>query len=198
MALSSTALVTLDDAKAFIKKTDDADLAVLEQIIEGVSTLFNKITERILASATYTAEKFESEGWPDLWLPQRPITALTSITEDGTLLVSGTDYYAYLTEGRIRRMASIEEGIPGNWTTKPQAIVITYTAGYVVTGASPTIPGDLKLAAMIQIADGWTKFLHKSWGETTRSVASQSVSVVETDILEIVETTLRRYKRWSA
>ena len=59
------------------------------------------------------------------------------------------------------------------------------------------MPADLKMACLIQTADLWQKFQHKSWGETTRSVASQSVTVQETDLLEVVATVLKRYKRWS-
>jgi hypothetical protein len=192
MSLSANALVTISDAKGILKKTDDQDLTFLEALIDGVSVHFNGETGRTLMSATYTAEKFDGSGWADFWLPNYPVTALTSVYENDALLIVDTDYYAYLSEGRLRRTAAGWPGEFGLWSALPKAIKITYTAGY----SALTIPSDLKLAALIQISQGWDKFLHKSWGQSTRSIAGQSVSFEENDAF--VSRILEKYKRQTA
>lgn len=194
MSLSANAIVTMDEARDFVKKTDDQDIGVLEMIIKGVQAIFDRFTDRTLEQTTYTAVKFDGSGWADFWLPAKPITTLTSVYENDVLLVVDTDYYAYLTEGRLRRIASLDSevgDISGQWTTRSQGIKVSYVAGY----AAATWPWDLKHAALIQVADHWQKFLHKSWGEMSRSVASQSVTVQVGDLLDVVKSTLQRYRR---
>lgn len=194
MSLSANAIVTIDEARAFLKKTEDSDLAVLEQIIKGVQGAFDRFTDRTLESTAYTAVKFDGNGWTDFWLPNKPITLLTSVHENGTLLVADVDFYVYMTEGRLRRIASLDSevgDISGYWTTRAQGVKVTYTAGY----AAATWPGDLKEAALIQVSDHFQKFLHKSWGDMTRSVASQSVTVETGAMLPVVQAILKKHRR---
>jgi uncharacterized phiE125 gp8 family phage protein len=190
--LGAQALVTVADAKGILKKTDDNDLTTLELLIGAVSDHFNGETGRALMTASYTAEKFDGTGWADFWLPNYPVTTLTSVHENDILLVLDTDYYAYLADGRLRRTAAGWPGEFGLWSSSPKAIKVTYVAGYTPS----SIPGDLKLAALIQIAQEWEKFLHKSWGQTNRSIAGQSVTIESKD--DFVERILEKYKRRTA
>lgn len=184
MAIDVTiAVVTRDEAKEFLKKKDDDDIVMLDAIINGVCEFIRGFTGRVFPSATYTAVKYDGNGRPDFWLPNYPVSALTSVHEDDVLLTLDTDHYAYLDTGRLRRN--------GVWTTTPQGIKVTYTAGYSVA----SMPTDLKLGCLIQVADFWQKFQHKSFGEISRSLASQSVTVMEQDVLPAVKTLLARYRR---
>lgn len=184
MSIEATiALVTRDEAKEFIKKTTDENDAVLDAVINGVCEFIRGFTNRYFPAATYTAVKYDGSGRPDFWLPNYPVTALTSVHENDVLLVSDTDFYAYLDTGRLRRN--------GAWTGVPKGIKVTYAAGY----AAASMPADLKLGCLIQVSDIWSKFLHKSFGEITRSLASQSITVTEQDVLPVVKTLLARYRR---
>ena len=191
MAVSDLALVTIEEAKEAVKKTDDDDLGILEQVVDGVSALFSKFVGYELMEDDYD-EELDGNGWPDLWLPFRNITDLTSVEEDGVSLTEDTDFYCYYAEGRLRRaMALEEESGQAVWTTKPKAIAVQATAGFTAT----TLPADIKAAALAQIAMTWQKFFTKSWGETTRSVAGQSITVSAGDLLPHVRTTLQKYRR---
>jgi len=92
-----------------------------------------------LESATGLIEKFDGSvsGYriSTLFVSRRPLTAIASITEDGTALAA-TDYLFYA-DGRIVRVSN---GYDITWKTyKRQAIVVTFTAGY----ASGAVPKDL-------------------------------------------------------
>lgn len=192
MSIDTTiALVTIDEAKEFVKKTDDNNLSVLEQLVNSVCEFFKVATGRTFPTTTYTNLYLDGNGWPDFWLPNWPVTTLTSLYENDTLLVKDTDFYIYEDTGKLTRIASMWPTELGLWTIKPKGIKVTYIAGY----SAASMPKDLKTACLIQVADYWTKFLHNSWGESTRSVASQSVTVIEGDILPIVKSTLARYTR---
>lgn len=60
---------------------------------------------------------------------------------------------------------------------------------------SPGIPGDLKLAAMMQIAKAWTEQDKSEWGETSRSMPDGSISLITEDLLLFVAEVLERYKK---
>jgi len=189
MAFDTTiAILTVPEAKDFAKKTDDNDLAVFEAIVNGIHEIVRSVTGRVFPTTTYTNEYYDSAGWPDLWLINKPVTTLTSVYEDGVLLTADVDYYAYLSEGRLRRIEAGEDSV---WTPGPRKIKVTYIAGYALTA----MPTDLKMAVGAQVADLWGKQQRKSWGEISRSLSGQSVTVSETDLLPFVKTILQRYKR---
>lgn len=60
---------------------------------------------------------------------------------------------------------------------------------------SPGIPGDLKLAAMMQIAKAWKEQDKEEWGETSRSMPDGSISLITEDLLPFVAEVLERYKK---
>lgn len=60
---------------------------------------------------------------------------------------------------------------------------------------SPGIPGDLKLAAMMQIGKEWKTQDKAEWAETSRSMGDGSISLLTDDLLPYVKEVLRRYTR---
>lgn len=80
-----------------------------------------------LETAASLVEKFDGDwSMSTLYLSRRPLTAVASIVEAGVTLAA-TDYMIY-SDGRIMRLVG---GYETAWrTSKPQAIVVTYTAGY--------------------------------------------------------------------
>ena len=78
-----------------------------------------------------------------LRLSRRFVDTVSSIAEDGTALVAGTDYEIDKAAGVLRRLDT-----DGNIEEWPQSIVVcTYTAGF------NTVPTDLKLAAIRVLQD---------------------------------------------
>ncbi len=69
----------------------------------------------------------------ELFLEQRPVLSVTSITEDGATLTQGNqEDYVWYENGRLRRVGS-------RWSfAYPDNIVVTYTAGYNTGGGTGT------------------------------------------------------------
>ena len=76
-------------------------------------------------------EKFSGNQTRELFLEQRPVLSITSITEDDTTLEYGNDKdFLWYENGRVRRIGS-------RWSfAKPDNITITYTAGYDTGGGT--------------------------------------------------------------
>jgi hypothetical protein len=190
--MSTLALVSLADVKAYIGKETDEDTAVLETIINSVSAVFNGYTKRNLAKQTYTAVYLDGNGQERLYLPNWPITVVTSLYEDNVLMVAGenSNYLLYADDGYVLRMPS-----GAVWMTGPKKIKITYDAGYVCLTGTITLPFDLKFAALKQIAYEFSQYSKKTWGESARSFADGSISIEIPGLLKDVQDILWRYRR---
>jgi len=172
MALGAYALATLANAKVYLGIADTTWDPVLEMLIDAVSEQFNSYTDRVLLNATYTALLLDGNGKEILYLPNAPITTLTSVYENDNLLTEGStaDFIKYAAEGYLYR-------VDGHWAEGQQNIKITYTAGYVVV-TTPTIPKDLQMAVYLQVALLWKEQKTKAWGESARTVPAGSTSQV--------------------
>lgn len=113
--------------------TSDSD-PVAASLIAAATGHMNRFAGFTLESTVYTTIDFDPPRGASLLLPERPLTAVATVTEDGTALTVADDYVFY-DWGNILRVAN---GHPRHWTTiKAQSISVTYTAGWV------TVPDDL-------------------------------------------------------
>lgn len=180
MSLIAQALVTATEVEQYCRIDKPDHDVVVEYIINSVSQEFSTFASRQFMSATYTGLTLTGNGTKYLWLPNWPVTALTSVAEDTVTLTLDTDFYADLTEGLLTK-ASFHGTLYGEmygyastpWSTDTHGIVVTYTAGYTAA----LLPADLKLAALAEIARQYQKYLLKEHGETSRSVEGSSVSM---------------------
>ena len=184
MALIAQALVTADEADAFLQNQNADNDDVIEMIINAVSQDFATFAGRLFVSATYTAFKLDGNGMRHLYLPNWPVSALTSIAEDDVALTLDTDFYADLENGCLERI-----GRP--WRKATQNILITDTAGYVFA----SLPWDIKLAALKEIQRQYQIFQHKGEGELSRSIQGSSVSFANPDEPEWKKV-MRNYRRF--
>lgn len=187
MALSTKALVTMEDTKAILEIQNDNRDAILEMQVEGVSAAFDNYTDRALASATYTALELDGNGLNVYQLPNWPVTTLTSVELDGILLTEGSDFELDYATGRLRLMEA-----SARWTDAAKNIKITYTAGYIIATA---VPKDLRMAALTQIAFEFQQFVQKAWGITNRGQAGSNTSYEEGGLLKRVKALLDPYRR---
>lgn len=187
-ANANTALVRLDEAKAIIGKTTDEDTAIIEMLIDGVSSEFSAYTGRNLMTATYTNETYDGDGMHWLYLKNYPVTANLAVVEDDIALTAGNenDYLAYNTEGRLYRVDDV-------WYYGPKTIQVTYTAGY----SNSTLPYDIKIAALKQIAHEYGQYSRKDWGLDSVSYPDGSRSMVQGGLLKLVKEVLDGYKRYT-
>lgn len=195
MSVTATSLITLDQLKVYLGPgfTGNVNDALMELLIDSVSEQFNKWLDRALPKTTYTSLTLNGPDGPDLILPNFPVVSITSIYEDSVLLTEGSDYYVNYSAGIVHR-------IGGDWIKGWNEIVITYVAGYVVQGATPStgetaLPADLRLACSIQAAREWKKTQGSEWGESARSFPDGSTTRIERGLLKEVEEILGGYRR---
>jgi len=196
MSLIAQALVTATEVEQYCQIKDPAHDVVIEYIINSVSQEFSTFASRQFMSATYTGLTLTGNGTKYLYLPNWPVTVLTSVVEDTATLTLDTDFYADLTEGLLTK-ASFYGTLYGEvygysstpWSINTHGIVVTYTAGYTAA----LLPADLKLAALAEIARQYQKYLLKEHGEVSRSVEGSSVSMTseKPDWMAVVS----RYRR---
>jgi hypothetical protein len=194
MALITQALLTADEAAAFINLQAADNEMVLEMLINGVSQKFCNFASRNFISTVYTSKVLDGPGGPQLVLPQWPVTLLSSVYENDTLLAVNEDFIADMDAGILTR-GTFDEEIEATsfWTLTAGAITVTYTAGYTQAG---TLPWDLKLAALMEVARVYQQFITKGYSDSSRSVEGASASVKDAaeDEWKKVVATYRRFR----
>jgi len=141
---ATNAIVELVDAKGYIKYESTADDDIIQNIINGVSSLFEKYCGSKFINLAIT-EVVDGSGTQIQIVEYCPITALTEIKfyfDTATPVIQTiTDFIFDGPAGMIKGKTG---GFPEGW----QNIQIIYTAGYGANIAA--LPDDLKLAAMKQ------------------------------------------------
>ena len=167
MALITEALVTAEEAEDYCQIQSPAHDVVVEMLINSVSQTIVDAIDCDLFSATYTAEEYDGSGRSYMYLPHYPVTTLTTVVEDGITLTASTDFYSDLDNGILYKASG------GKWTTSQEGVAVTYVAGYA------TVPWDVKMAELKEIARQYRMYLLKEHGETSRSTEGSSSSYAE-------------------
>lgn len=127
------ALATQTHLEKFLQidVTNEPDAAVT-MLLENASGLIHSYIDRYLPETAYT-ETYDAPQGPVLHLRQWPVyvSPAPTVTEDGTLLVAGTDYLVNYRTGTVTRTGAGSR--PKQWRQKLQSIAVTYTAGYDFT-----------------------------------------------------------------
>jgi hypothetical protein len=134
-------LTLLATVKAELGITVTTEDPAIETWIDQASAACAAYCNRVFGSETVT-ETFRNltsirdrlrREKPDVLLLERfPVTAFTSIVEDGTALIEDTDYECDPATGRLYRLLS--DGLV-NWEF--DKLAVTYTGGYALLGALP-------------------------------------------------------------
>lgn len=191
-------LASVAEVKAVLDLTTSTDDAVLEAMIDRACALMATYCRlaRVGATPPTFAEEELEATWdarqrlrPGLLLPWRfPVAAISAVVEDGVDLGEG-DYR--LDDGA--ELVRLVNGAPSCWSSG--AIVVTWTAGWVLASASPD---DLKAACVEQVKHS---FLARSRDSALRSeqvpdvyAASYSDAVVAAALLPGVQAALDAYR----
>lgn len=186
MALSENALIAMEDIKAVLSIQDDKNDGIIEALVEGVSSEIVRYCDRPIREAAYTAVKLDGSGQNDLQLPAWPITAGPSDVEiDGEALTLDTDYASYAETGVLRLLSG------SAWGAGIQNVTATWTAGYTLA----SMPGDIKMAAIIQVAHEYQVFLNRAWGITNKGISGQNISFESEGLLKRVKDLVAPYRR---
>jgi hypothetical protein len=198
--LKSNALIALADEKIYLNEATATFDTILESLINSVSAMFdNEIRPGSqVVEATDSTLTLSGNGRKYLYLPRWPVTSIATIKEDGVTMVSGEDddYLLYGAKGYLKRMGCKV------WAEGDQNIVLTsvvagYTAAATVgpPAVAATMPDDLRLGCMKQVAFELQQYKRKEWGETSRSLPDGSFQRLTVGILPDVEEILAKYRR---
>lgn len=164
----AVALISLNDAKAFLKVTANTDDGIIGDLINGVSQMINQYCGRTLLSATYT-DYLDGTGSAELLLPNYPVTAITSINDDVDRVWAAGDNIDITTnvnwEGTsgIVRLWNNEYGFSkGNRNVK-----VVYVAGYSLA----TMPYDVALACKLLVSQHY----RQSYSQWRRGIQSEQM-----------------------
>ena len=126
------AFCTAADVESFalIDFHSDLETHLTNELIPIVEDSIREYLGYTVDYGTYT-ETLSGNQTRELFLDERPVLSITSITEDDTTLTYGNDEdFLWYENGRIRRIGS-------RWSfAKPDNIVVTYTAGYDTGGGT--------------------------------------------------------------
>lgn len=154
-AASSFDLTTLANLKDDLGITGAAEDTYLARAITQASSAVADYCNRVFAQQTYQVvirPERDARPWafpnghdPFLLAPP-PLVSVTSVDEDGTALVSGTDYEAALgDQPAIYRLNA--SGDPKDWPSVK--ITVVYVAGYVLPGnTGATLPAAIEDATI--------------------------------------------------
>lgn len=174
---TAVALVTLEEAKEYLKVTTSNEDAVLSHIVNAVSAWVAGYLKRNLVSAA-RVEYYSGDGSVELVLKNYPVTVLTYIRVDenrtfgSDTAVDSTDYILKPVQGIVRAF-----NLYGNWPCGESNIKVSYTAGYTVAssgtpGSSGTMPYDIRMATK-RIID---RMYRIAYTNRKADVSSESIS----------------------
>jgi uncharacterized phiE125 gp8 family phage protein len=143
---TANALVTLAEAKEFLKITGTSEDTLIEGFINKASIWANDFTQRLLLSRALT-EYYDGDGDNELMLKQYPVSALTNLYDDvlrafgaGTAINIASDVVLDSEKGIVRlwnQAVAFNVGIAN--------VKVVYTAGYA------TVPETIKEAVLIYV-----------------------------------------------
>lgn len=155
--LSSVALVTLLQAKNYLRVDDSADDETIMRLIEAATKKAEDFAGRAFVQRAITENRIGTDDTL-LSLHRQPIVTVTSVTLDSISLVKDTGYIELLDMGWLKRSAG--------WK-KDKLIVVVYTAGYGTDrAATQVLIPDAVTAVLLILAD-----LYENRGDTVDSVS---------------------------
>lgn len=183
-----TALTDLTTVQEVIGGTESSsDNALLNQLISAVSAAISTYCNRNFGSASYT-ETYSGDGQPGLWLNQRPVTAVASVTMNGLPVQQQPANQPWVYGWAFDQNRLVLIG--GRWWEGFQNIAVTYTAGLSIS--STNFPDLWRAAAEWVVASYKTQqHLDK---KSDAGVSGQGTSYL-TEMPWSVQIVIDRYKQ---
>ena len=129
-----------------------------------------------LAAATGIVETHSPDGAESVMLKRAPVTAITSVVEDGQTLTVDVDY-VWFANGILMRGSKTGAS---RWTHSRNGVVVTYDAGYA------TIPEDVVLISTEIAARMFTAAAARANVDPTM-IGVQSISLAGSDSVKFAE-----------
>ena len=118
-------VISLDEAKSYLNITSTNSDEEIRQFILEATDIAERLTGRQLRRRTVT-RTYSSPPGAELVLGHIPVASVTSISENGTALVEGTDYVVNNAAGIIRRGT---ETVAVTWAAGTSNLDLVYVVG---------------------------------------------------------------------
>lgn len=191
---TTVGLITLTEAKEYLKTTNASDDAILSALINGASSWIKGYLGRSLVRTSYV-EYYSGDGSDCLLLRNRPIVSVSSIYVDSlrqwasSSLVASTNYIVKKESGILETFQ-----LMSNWSPGSSNIKVSYSAGYT-TGSSGTMPHDIRLATK-RILEKYYRigYSHRKLDFSSESIEGMNVSFRDDDVAKDVKLMLSPYR----
>jgi uncharacterized phiE125 gp8 family phage protein len=151
-------IIALSELKAHLYIVGDADDTELTNKMNEVKNLAESFTNRFFLNtvAEYALDSFPIE-LREIWIPKPPLVSVSKVEYYDTSGVLQemdlSDFYVDTRSTLGRLVLKSGKSFPITETDRPNAVIITFTAGY---GANTSdLPLDLKSALKLLIANNW-------------------------------------------
>lgn len=151
-------MIELSEMKAHLFLFDGEDDVELVNKINEVKNLAENFTHRFFLTTTaeYAIDTFPVNS-REIWLPAPPLQSVTSVeyydTAGALQEMELTDFFVDTRSQPGRLVLKPGKSFPSTQECRPNAVIITFVAGYGNTSAS--LPQDLKSALKLIIASRW-------------------------------------------
>lgn len=189
MALdTANALVSLDEAKTFLKISASSEDSVIEDFINRASIWANDYTGRRLKSRS-NSDKYDGDGSDLLLLRDYPLVSITDLRiDDGTYEgapppTSSEDYALNSQSGLIK----LKNGVL--FVKGFQNVHIIYTAGYT------TAPETVKEAVLLYVGHLYRRqYADQKFGVQSETVGDRTTTYGSDDIIPKAKSLLNPYR----
>jgi hypothetical protein len=201
---TSLALVSLTDAKAFLKITNAGEDTIIGDIVNHCSAWINKYCNRVFLETVWTEYHDGDSGNDDydrsgalghgvIMLRQFPVSAVSSMYEDTlhvfgtTTLVDAGNYYFNPDTGELTLFNQRLRFIDGT-----QSIKVTYTAGYPLA----SMPSDIQMACKLLAAYVYRN-MYSQWkiGVASETIGTKTTTFDKAEMPKEVVGILRPYRK---
>src|SRR5487761_205916 len=176
-------LTTLDNVKAWFAPPlmTTSDDALLTRLVTAASAFIQTWLGRTIAQTSYS-ETRNGQGGTRLFLRNRPVVAVASLTVDGVAIApaSGPGQAGYLFDDSSVYLAGHA------FTRGQQNVTVAYTAGYAAT------PPELEQACIALVALRYKE--RDRIGQVSKNLAGEVVSFAQKDMPADVQTLLDQYR----
>ena len=177
-------LTTLANVKAYLSPplATTADDALLSRLVTAASQFIQSWLNRTIASASYTDTR-NGTGGTRLFLKNRPITAVASVSVDGVAIAPSSP--APTGDGYLFDDGSIY--LVGHCFTRGyQNVVVQYTAGFAST------PPEIEQACIALVVLRYKE--RDRIGQASKNLGGEVVSFQQKDMPADVATVLDQYR----